>query len=413
MVRQGSAAEPPHAAVGAASLGGRVPGLLDGIRILTFEQFGAGPYGSMFLADLGAEVIKVENGAVGGDASRSVGPHLLGEGDSQYFQAFNYNKKSVSLDVKTADGRRALLRLVEGADAVINNLRGDQPEKLSIDYAGLKDANPAVVCLHISAYGRDNSRKAWPGYDFLMQAEAGLMSLTGEPDGPPSRIGVSMVDFMTGMTGVAGLLAGILSARRTGLGCDVDTNLFDVALHQLSYPGTWHLNEGDRPARLPRGSHLSVTPVQTLRTADGWVFVACMTDKFWRALLGAIGRLDLADDARFATVAARRANREALTRTLDGELGKAPTAHWLGLLTGVCPVAPVYDVAEALANPFVEENGMIGRVDHPARAGFRTLATPLKVNGRRPAQAPCRPLGADNDLLHEDAPPARGTAGRR
>ncbi|MGY2046629.1 CaiB/BaiF CoA transferase family protein [Methylobacterium sp. JK268] len=375
--------------------------LLDGLRVLTFEQFGAGPYGSMFLADLGAEVIKVENPAVGGDASRAMGPHLLGEGDSQYFQTFNLNKRSVALDIKTPEGRAAFLGLVATADAVVNNLRGDQPEKLGIDFASLREANPGIVCLHISAYGRDNSRRAWPGYDFLMQAEAGLMSLTGEPDGPPARMGVSMIDFMTGMTGVTGLLAAVIRARATGRGCDVDTCLFDVALHQLTYPGTWHLNEGEVPPRLPRGSHLARTPVQTLRTADGWIFVGCMMDKFWDALIAGIGRPDLAADPRFATAAARRDNRDALTAALDAVFTTRPTTAWLDLLSGRLPVAPVHDVAEALANPFVAETGMIARVDHPARPGLRVLANPLRIDGQRPAQAACSALGADTDAVLE------------
>ena len=387
--------------------------LLDGLRILTFEQFGAGPYGSMFLADLGALVIKIENAATGGDASRHMGPHLFGSDDSQYFQTFNTNKRSVALDIKTAEGRAAFMTLVRSADAVVNNLRGDQPAKLGIDYPSLSRANPKIVCLHISAYGRGNSRESWPGYDFLMQAEAGLMSMTGEPDGPPSRLGVSMVDFMTGMTGVMGLLAALIRARATGRGCDVDTCLFDVALHQLSYPATWRLNEGDTPSRQPRGAHLSRTPAQTLRTADGWIFVACMMDKFWDALLAGLGRPDLGQDPRFATSAARTRNRDELTAVLDAEFSKQSTAAWLAMLSGKLPVAPVYDVAEALANPFVEEAGMVSAVPHPSRSDFRLLANPLKVDGVRPSQAVCHGLGADNAvLLDQAAPDRRAVAGQ-
>ena len=187
----------------------------------------------------------------------------------------------------------------------MNNMRGDQPEKLGLDYKSLASANPAIVCLHISAYGRDNERKAWPGYDFLMQAESGLMTLTGEPDGPPQRFGSSMIDFMTGMTGVVGLLACLMRAQKTGKGCDVDASLFDVAVHQLSYPGTWYLNGGDKPSRLARSAHQSIAPVQTVRTRDGWIYVMCMKDKFWEVLAEKIGRPELVKDPRFATGAAR------------------------------------------------------------------------------------------------------------
>jgi crotonobetainyl-CoA:carnitine CoA-transferase CaiB-like acyl-CoA transferase len=372
---------------------------LEGMRVLTFEQFGAGPYGSMFLADLGAEVIKIENAATGGDASRHVGPHKLADGDSQYFQTWNMNKRSVSLDIKSTAGRAAFERLVTTADAVMNNLRGDQPEKLGLDYASLNHLNPKIVCLHISAYGRDNDRKSWPGYDFLMQAEAGLMGLTGEADGPPSRIGPSMIDYMTGMTGIVGLLGCINRARETGVGCDVDTCLFDVALHQLGYAAIWYLNEKEVSRRQPRSAHLSVAPVQTYHTADGWIFVMCMTDKFWESLAEAVGRPDLKSDPRFSNQALRRQNRDELTEALDELLRKKSTSEWLGILSGVLPVAPVLEMNEALDAPFIQKIGMTRTVAHPHRADFKVLANPLKIDGMRLDQVAAPALGADNKSL--------------
>lgn len=370
---------------------------LDGIRILTLEQFGAGPYGTMFLADLGAEVIKIENAATGGDPGRHVGPRMLGDGDSEYFQTWGSNKKSITLDLKTPADQLALKGLVGSADALVNNLRGDQPEKLGLDYASLKDANQAIVCLHISAYGRDNDRKAWPGYDYLMQAEGGLMSLTGEPDGPPTRCGSAIIDFMTGVTGMVGLLSCLMRARTTGVGCDVDVSLFDVALHQVSYPGVWHLNGGPMPSRLPRGAHQSIGPVQTVRTRDGWLYIMCMMDKFWEVLLPIIGREVLAEDPRFATGVLRGQNRAALTPLLDEAFAGKTTADWIDVLSGVLPVGPVYDVTQALENPFVEQVGMIATVPHPENPDLKLLANPLKIDGQRPAQQVCAPMGADND----------------
>jgi crotonobetainyl-CoA:carnitine CoA-transferase CaiB-like acyl-CoA transferase len=372
---------------------------LEGMRLLAVEQFGAGPYASMFVADLGADVIKIENAETGGDTSRNVGPRFLGQDDSEYFQSINTNKKSVTLDLKSDAGRAGLHRLAAGADAVMNNLRGDQPEKLGLDYASLAAVNPAIVCLHISAYGRDNSRKAWPGYDFLMQAEAGLMSLTGEPDGPPQRFGSSVVDFLTGMTGMVGLLSCVMRARQTGKGCDVDVCLFDMGLHLLSYPGTWFINGGSMSSRLPRGAHQSLTPVQTVRTRDGWIYVMCMKDKFWEALAKRIGRAELIADPRFATAAARRENRAELTRQLDAAMSARTTDEWLAALNGLVPAAPVYDVAQAVANPFVAETGMVENVPHPAKADFKMLANPLKIDGQRLEQRVCSPLGADNEAL--------------
>jgi len=379
---------------------------LEGLRLLTVEQFGAGPYGSLFLSDLGAEVIKIENAETKGDTARHVGPRFLGENDSEYFQTMNSNKKSITLDLKSEEGRKAFRQLAATADAVMNNLRGDQPEKLGLDYNSLAAANPAIVCLHISAYGRDNERKAWPGYDFLMQAEAGLMTLTGEPDGPPQRFGSSMIDFMSGMTGMVGLLGCVMRARKTGRGCDVDVSLFDVAVQQLSYPGTWYVNGGEMPSRLPRSAHQSVTPVQTVRTKDGWIYVMCMKEKFWEVLVQRIGHPELVGDPRFATPAARRENRNELTGVLDAAMSKKTTAEWLEVFTGHLPVAPIYDVAQAFANPFGESVDMVRTVPHPAKPDFKMLANPLKIDGKRLEQKVCSALGADNEALLGASPRA-------
>jgi succinate---hydroxymethylglutarate CoA-transferase len=173
---------------------------LHGVRIIAVEQYGAGPFGSMLLADLGAEVLKIENPAEGGDFARRIGPYFFGENDSQFFQSFNRNKRSLTLNLKTDEGRDVLRRLAATADGVVDNLRGDQPAKLGLTYDALKSLNPKIVCAHLSAYGRTGSRAAWPGFDYLMQAEAGYLSLTGEPEGPPARCGLSIVDLMTGAT---------------------------------------------------------------------------------------------------------------------------------------------------------------------------------------------------------------------
>jgi len=310
---------------------------LAGIRVLTLEQFASAPYGSMFLADLGAEVIKVENAATGGDAARYAGPYPLGPADSEYFQGWNFNKRSVALDLSSEDGRRAFEHLVGGAQAVMNNLRGDVPGKLGLDYAHLSAINPAIVCLHISAYGRDNERASRPGYDYLMQAEAGLMSLTGEPDRAPARFGTSTIDYMSGLTGVVGLLACLMRAGQTGRGCDVDVSLFDVALHQLNYVATWYLNEGHVSTRAERSAHFSVGPVQTYPTADGWVYVMCMTDKFWNALVQGLERHDLRTEPQFATPELRCRHRHALSVQLDAEFAKHSTEHWLKTSGSCCP----------------------------------------------------------------------------
>jgi crotonobetainyl-CoA:carnitine CoA-transferase CaiB-like acyl-CoA transferase len=369
---------------------------LQGVRIVSVEQFGAAPYGTMLLADLGAEVIKIENAAIGGDPARKTGPYLLGTNDSEYYQAFNINKKSVAIDLRSAEGRAALNGLIETADALVNNLRGDLPAKMGLDYKSLAKINPKLVCVHVSAYGRDNERASWPGYDYLMQAESGLMHLTGEPDGPPSRLGApSIIDQTTGLTVAVGLLSAVIQARSTGKGCDVDTCLLDVALHQLGYVATWYLNEGHTSMRQPRSAHYSVAPVQTFPTSDGWLFIMCMTDKFWGELLAAVNRADLASDPRFTTQALRQANRGVLMDIIDGELKRESNAYWLEKLNGVLPVAPVLDLAQALDSPFLGTTEMIHTIGHPAKPDMRVLSNPIKVDGERLSQAPCSPYGAD------------------
>jgi crotonobetainyl-CoA:carnitine CoA-transferase CaiB-like acyl-CoA transferase len=372
---------------------------LAGVRVLTFEAFGAGPFGSMYLADLGADVIKIENAQSGGDATRSMGPFFLCDGDSHFFQTFNLNKRSVALNLKTAGGAAAFRALVARSDAVLNNLRGDQPDKLGLTYSALHAVNPRIVCAHLSAYGRDNERRAWPGYDYLMQAEAGYLHLTGEPGSPPSRMGLSIVDFMTGITTALALVSALLGAQRSGVGRDLDVSLFDVALHQLSYPGTWFLNERYATERMPRSSHPSAVPVQLFRTRDGWIFLMCMTQKFWQELMRILQAPSIAADVRFATPEARREHREALTALLDAVLETATTREWLERLQGALPAAPVYDMQQALDNPFPVSTGMIRNTPHPLRPDFRSFANPIKLDGRRLPSRVGSALGADTETV--------------
>ena len=376
---------------------------LKGLRILSAEQYGAGPFGSMQLADLGAEVIKIENPRERGDVARQSGPYFLGEDpaapDSQFFQSFNRNKKSLCLDLKSERGQQVFRRVAATCDAVMNNLRGDQPKKLGLTYEALAAVKPSLVCVHLSAYGRDNERTAWPGYDYLMQAEAGYMHLTGEPDGPPTRMGLSMVDFMTGTTTAMALLAGVFGAQRSGRGCDLDISLFDVALAQLTYPATWYLNEGHVTERMARSAHPSTVPCQLVRTADGWLFVMCMTPKFWEAMCRNVGHPEWLDDARFATPETRRQHREELSALMDAAFGTQPTQHWMDKMAGQLPVAPVLNMAQALRNPYVHRVGMVQELPHPALPTQRVVANPVRVDGQRLPGKACSPLGADTDAV--------------
>lgn len=369
---------------------------LSGFRILSAEQYGAGPYATMLLAQLGAEVIKIEPPGIG-DTARAVGPHFLREGESVYFQTFNLNKKSLTLDLRTPKGQAIFRRLAADVHVVANNMRGDLPAKLGLTYDALQDVNPALVCAHLSAYGRDNERARWPGYDYLMQAEAGYLSLTGEPDAPPTRFGLSMVDFITGTMMAINLLAALTDAQRTGKGRDVDVDLLATALHQTSYLALWYLNEGDIADRPPRSAHPSVTPSQMFRTADGWVFVMAQLPKFWTVLTERLERPDLASDPRFLGPDDRLANRDALTTELDAIFSQQSTAHWCALLEGYMPVAAVHSLDQALDNPFVGRIGMITSVNHPDREELKVLASPFRVSGERPPLRAAPLLGAETD----------------
>jgi crotonobetainyl-CoA:carnitine CoA-transferase CaiB-like acyl-CoA transferase len=210
---------------------------LDDIRILALEQFGAGPFGSVHLADLGADVIKIEDPATGGDVSRSVPP--FNEGDSSlFFETFNRNKRSINLDLTTAAGRSVFDDLVKVSDVVFSNLRGDVPAKLRITYDDLKHLNPAIVCCSISGFGMTGPRQKDPGYDYILQGLAGWMSMTGEPDGPPTKSGASLVDYTGGLVGALSLLAGVHAARRSGVGMDCDVSLYDTAISRWFRSGT-------------------------------------------------------------------------------------------------------------------------------------------------------------------------------
>jgi crotonobetainyl-CoA:carnitine CoA-transferase CaiB-like acyl-CoA transferase len=373
---------------------------LTGTTIIAVEQYGAGPFGSMLLADLGAEVIKIENPLEGGDVGRLVGPYFFSPGDSHFHQAFNRNKRSITLNLKHPDGMALFRTIAADADAVLDNLRGDLPEKLGLTYAALSEVNPAIVCAHLSAYGRGNSRESWPGYDYLMQAEAGYCSVTGEPDGPPARFGLSVVDMMAGLMCAFGLVSALVNARASGRGCDVDTSLFDTALHNLSYLAAWALNGGHVQGREARGAHPSLTPSQMYRTRDGWLFVMCNKDRFWPVFCDALGQPGWATDPRFAGFADRLANRAALTAAIEAVLARRDTAEWVATLSGRVPVAPVLDVGQALATPFVAETRAVAAFSRAeGGAPVRMVAPPLRVNGAHPRLGAAPALGADTDRV--------------
>jgi crotonobetainyl-CoA:carnitine CoA-transferase CaiB-like acyl-CoA transferase len=365
---------------------------LAGVRILAIEQFGAGPWATLQLADLGADVIKIEDPTVGGDVSRYVPPFQDGE-DSLFFEAFNRGKRSVSLDLRHPRGRDVLEDLARSADVVFSNLRGDQPAKLRLRYDDLKDVNPRIVCCSLSGFGMTGPRAAEGGYDYIVQGLAGWMSLTGEPDGPPAKSGLSLVDLSAGYVAAVAILAGLRQAEGEGVGCDCDISLFDTALAELAYVGTWAATKGYEAPRRTNSAHPSIVPFQNFATSDGWIVVACPKEKFWQLLCDALDRTDLAGDARYADFAARDRNRNALLAELDEAFAARTTADWLARLGAAgIPSAPVNSVVAALNDPQAVARDALVEVDHERFGTVRTVATPLRMGleTRTPARAPRR-----------------------
>ena len=357
---------------------------LEDVRVVAVEQYGAGPFGSLHLADLGAEIIKIEDPRVGGDVGRYVPPYASGE-DSLFFETFNRNKKSLSLDLSTPAGRAVFEDLVKVSDAVYSNLRGDVPEKIGITYAQLKHLNPAIVCCSLTGFGMNGPRAAEPGYDYILQGLAGWMDLTGEPGGPPTKSGLSLVDYSGGLVAIISLLAGIHAACRDGVGMDCDVSLYDTAISLLSYPAVWHLNAGFEPRRTRHSAHPSLVPFQVFEAADGWLVVGCAKEKFWVRLTEVIGRPDLAADERFLTFADRQRNADLLLPMLENIFRTRTVSEWLEpLYAAAIPCGPVNDVAQALREPHTLARGLLLGTEHPTYGTLRQLASPVRVGSAPP-----------------------------
>jgi crotonobetainyl-CoA:carnitine CoA-transferase CaiB-like acyl-CoA transferase len=366
------------------------------VRVVAVEQFGAGPWGTLQLADLGAEVIKLEDPAHGGDVGRYVPPFQDGE-DSLFFETFNRGKKSVSLDLRHPEARGVLHDLVRVSDGVYSNLRGDQPAKLGLTYAQLRQVNPRVVCCSLSGFGMTGPRAAEGGYDYMMQGLAGWQSLTGEPGGPPTKSGLSLVDLSGGYASAIALLAGIWRARRDGVGCDCDVSLFETALHELMYVGPWAATHGYVPPRRPSSAHPTIVPFQNFEASDGWFVVGAAKQKFWERLCEVIGRPGLNDDPRFATMAARNEHRDELLPELEEAFRARTVDEWVeALVAAGVPASRINEVAEALEDPQTLARGDVVEHAHPSLGTVRSIRTPLRLSEgeatleRTPSRGPFR-----------------------
>jgi len=367
-------------------------GPLAGITVLEVGHMLAGPYCGMLLADLGADVIKIEPPE--GDIARRVSPHQVA-GHNAYFASLNRSKKSVVLDLASDEGRSALRALAARAHALVTNLRPAAIRKLGLTYEALKDANPSLVCVALTGYGLEGPHADRPAYDYVIQALTGVMAITGEPGSPPAKTGYSAVDNSAGMMGALGLLAKIVE----GKGGQIDVAMHDVMLSQLNYlAGAW-LNAGERAERMARSAHPYLVPAQVFETSDGWLVVFISHDEFWRRFCTEVGRPDWLADARFATMAARREHREALLGALEPLFRSGTSASWMARLAplGVV-VAPVETLERALGSELARARDMVVEID--AGSGtIRAVGNPIRVAGAAQVYGEPPRLGEHNAEL--------------
>ncbi|HEU5194995.1 MAG TPA: CoA transferase [Methylomirabilota bacterium] len=365
--------------------------LFAGVRVLDLSRMLAGPYGSLLLADMGAEVIKVEE-PDGGDPMRVMGPPFLPDGESAYFLAINRNKKSVALDLTKPAGRDVFLDLAREADVVWENFRPGIMQRLGLPYATLAAANPRLVMCSISAYGQDGPYRDWPAFDLALQAMGGAMSLTGEEGSRPVRMGLPIGDLAGGMFGAYAVAGALYRRSRTGRGAHVDLSLLDCQVSLLTYIAQYFWTDGRVPRPLGSG-HASVVPYGALATRDGNLIVAIFAEKFWAGFCRAAEHPDWERDARFATNRDRVANRMALMALIEAAFCERTTDEWLNRLhaAGV-PAAPIQAIDRVLSDPQVRHRRMVVDLEHPRHGTLPTLGTPIKVDGalEAPAAPPAR-----------------------
>jgi CoA:oxalate CoA-transferase len=380
---------------------GRRTGLLTGVRVLDLTRFLAGPFAGMVLGDLGAEVIKVEQ--MTGDSTRYNPPYFF-EGDSAYFLSINRNKKSIAIDLKSAAGRKILHDLVRTADVIIDNLRAPQRQALGLSFETLKEINPAIVSTSVTGFGSDGPYEDRPAYDIIVEALAGVMSLTGPIGGPSVRAGVPIGDITAGLYAVIGVLAGLESRRRTGEGSHIDVGMLDCQVSLLSYLAQYYLVSGVVPAHQGR-EHVSIPTYNTFVAGDGIeIVVAANTQEMWRSLCEVLGRADLVDDPRFPDNAARLNHKAEVVALLQDEITKwdAEGLHHALVEAGV-PVAPINSVDAAFRDPQVRHREMVVQAPHHSGRSFATLGVPIKSETATTSAFLTPPaLGADSIALLDE-----------
>ncbi len=371
-------------------------GPLAGVRVLDLSTMLSGPFGSMILGDLGADVIKIETRD--GDGTRRFGPYFVG-GESAYFLSINRNKRSLVLNLKLEEGRQVFHDLVRASDVVFENFRPGVLERLKIDYATLRKINPRIICCGCSGFGSRGPSAERPAFDIVIQAQAGAMSMTGEADGPPVKLGVAVGDVSGGMYAAMGALAALHHRAVTGEGQQVETDMFSATLSWLVPWTGFHLASGEVPRRTGT-SHPQNFPFQAYPTQDGHIVFNGHPPKFWSLLCGCLGIPAVEQDPRFATDDARRRNKRELDAVLESRLRTKTTAQWLKLLVeaGV-PAGPINTVAEALADPQVAANEMLLEMQHPKAGAVRATGNPIRMPAGRTHHDPPPLLGEHTDQI--------------
>jgi len=354
---------------------------LSGIRVVDLTRILAGPYATMILGDMGADVIKVEN-PDGGDDTRAWGPPWVPQagGASAYYTAVNRNKRSVALDLKSETGREVLWRLIEAADVVASNFRPGVIERLGFSWEAVQERAPRVIYALVNGYGTTGPGAEKPSFDVIVQGESGVMDVTGWPDGPPTRVGISLGDETAGLLAVQGILAALLARARTGKGQRVEVALHDGLLSLLTYQAQNWWAGGERPRRLGN-AHPSIVPYQTFRAADGWINVGAANDRQWRALCERVGREEWIDDPRFATNGDRLVHRDTLVPQLEEIFARRPAREWLEVLgeAGI-PAGRIRPVPEALESAEAQHREMVVEVEAGGGEPLRLLGIPVKLS---------------------------------
>jgi crotonobetainyl-CoA:carnitine CoA-transferase CaiB-like acyl-CoA transferase len=351
---------------------------LSGVTVLDFTRVLSGPYCTMLLADMGARVIKIEQPGRGDD-TRAWGPPFV-NGESAYFLSINRNKESLTLDLKHAAARRVIDRLLERADVVVENFRPGTMERLGYGYEAVSGRFPALVYCSISGFGQSGPRSPEPGYDAVMQGEAGLMSITGAPDGPPFRLGVAIADIVSGMFAAQGIAMALLARVRTGRGQRVDVGMLDATAALLTYQASIYFATGNTPVRMGN-RHPSIVPYETFAASDGDFVVAVGNDEQWRRFCALIDARELADDPRFAANRDRVANYDALRPLLAERLASRTRGEWVTALKSAgVPCGSVRDVAEVLQDAHLTARQMIETVEHATAGAVRVLGVPIKLS---------------------------------